>query len=230
MQWKQFKNFVNIRTYSLKMKLKSFSQFNSVNCKPNISKPKVWYWVQNAQARILRNLVNALTREKRPSLAKFDVKTGIFTIWSKFLPKLVVHWMRQIKMINTDEFWFYNAAINEIPESVFGDIIFDEISFYQGLNLTKIHSFAFEDSSLTVKEFTLANNDPPDYDLFKMMSSMVNVQRITAFGCYYNNEIKEGSKVSVIPEYAFIPLNGEQKNLTELIFSGECIGNCTLHS
>ncbi len=54
-----------------------------------------------------------------------------------------------------DKFWFYNAAINEIPESVFGDISLDEISFYQGLNLTKIHSLAFGASLLTVKELTL---------------------------------------------------------------------------
>jgi hypothetical protein len=85
-------------------------------------------------------------------------------------------------------------------------------------------------SSLTVKEFNLWHelpslvNDPPDYDLFKMMSLMVNVQKIATFGlfryeiCKKNKcEVHTGGNVTVIPEYAFKPLNGEQNNLTQLI-------------
>jgi len=121
-----------------------------------------------------------------------------------------------------DKFWFHSNAIEVIPEAVFGDITFDEIGFYQAKNLTKIHSLALGPSALTVKIFYLWHDLPslenqlPDYDLFKMMRSMINVQTIVAFTYDEYNHKKWGPNVSVIPEYAF----GEgQNNLNELSFS-----------
>jgi hypothetical protein len=36
-----------------------------------------------------------------------------------------------------EKFWFHNKAIEVIPEAVFGDITFDEISFYQSTKFDK---------------------------------------------------------------------------------------------
>jgi hypothetical protein len=131
-----------------------------------------------------------------------------------------------------DIFWFHNRAIEVIPENVFGDITFDEVAFYQAENLTKIHTFALGKSAKTITNFHLGfelpslQNDLPDYDLFKMMSLMVNVKKIDAFDCeYYGSADRQiGPKVSSIPEYAFRPLNGEQNDLTRLGLAKEYIG------
>jgi Leucine-rich repeat (LRR) protein len=103
-----------------------------------------------------------------------------------------------------------NTLIKELTENTFEDITFDEVWIYNMTNLSLIHTNAFEGMSSSLKEFSVSNtslkNSPPNYDIFSAISSMVNI----TYAQISNSLIEE------IPENAFKPLNGTQKNLSIL--------------
>jgi hypothetical protein len=117
--------------------------------------------------------------------------------------------------INNDEkhfkeFILFNTAINEIPENIFGDLTFETIYLNNALNLSRIHTNAFTSTSPTIETFysidTPLTHSVPNYDIFTALSSMKNLVKI----------IIVESKITEIPDNAFLPLNGMQTKLTEL--------------
>jgi hypothetical protein len=111
------------------------------------------------------------------------------------------------------KFYFNNTAITELKENTFFDLTFDEIEINWASNLTRINSNAFTTTNLVTKKFitnyTPLTSSSPDYDIFHMLSLMVNITRIDL----YRTQITE------IPPHAFKPLNGYQNKLTYLEFN-----------
>lgn len=104
----------------------------------------------------------------------------------------------------------YNSYIEELPENVFHDISFAYVIIYYCTNLSKIHSNAFTNSINNLRHLyfswpTNLRNDPPDYDLYKALNSLVNVEDIwIILADNYSHEI---------PDSAF---NKPQNRLTDL--------------
>ncbi len=108
------------------------------------------------------------------------------------------------------EFHLTNKAIEELPENTFEDITFDKIEIRDALNLSLIHTNAFTATEKNLKELLISNtslkNFPPIHDIFRAISSMVNIERFYIF----NSLIEE------IPDNAFRPVNGSQNNLKDI--------------
>lgn len=65
-----------------------------------------------------------------------------------------------------------------------------------------MHNNAFGEASKTIKEIYLngyVNHKPPEYDVWKALSSLVNVEKIYV-----------DLNVEIIPSQAFVPINGMQ--------------------
>jgi hypothetical protein len=107
-----------------------------------------------------------------------------------------------------------NTAIKELPENTFGDITFESLFISNAPNLTSIHTKAFSgtDTHGLTYEFNIFNtslkNSPPNYDIFQVLSSMVNIKLI-----YLTDNI-----IEEISDNAFRPINGPQNNLSLLYF------------
>ncbi len=114
-----------------------------------------------------------------------------------------------------NSFILNNTAIKELPENLFGDIIFDSIIIWDATNLSLIHTNAFNGTDLNGlnNQFNINNttlkNSPPTHDIFHAISSLVNIKDVYLI----NNMIEE------IPDYAFKPINGPQNNLSSLYIS-----------
>ncbi len=108
-----------------------------------------------------------------------------------------------------------NTAIKELPENLFGDIIFDSVIIWNAPNLSLIHTNAFNGTDLNGlnNQFNVNNttlkNSPPTHDIFHAISSLVNIKYIYLI----KNMIEE------IPDYAFKPINGPQNSLSSLYIS-----------
>lgn len=115
------------------------------------------------------------------------------------------------------KFYLNNTAISELPENTFEDITFDSIQIVNAYNLSLIHTFAFSATNLALKNFYVANtllkNSPPNYDIFTAMSLMFGIEGITIVY----------SKIQNIPDNAFRPILGQQKNLTVIYMYGNII-------
>jgi hypothetical protein len=115
------------------------------------------------------------------------------------------------------KFYLNNTAISELPENTFEDITFDSIQIVNAYNLSLIHTFAFSATNLALKNFYVANtllkNSPPNYDIFTAMSLMFGIEGITIVN----------SKIQNIPDNAFRPILGQQKNLTVIYMYGNII-------
>ena len=99
---------------------------------------------------------------------------------------------------------FNNELI--LNESSFADITFDQ---FKGYNIILIHQNAFGKSSQTIKDLEIwgneVNHSPPEYHVWKMLSSLENVIKITIT-----------LNITEIPSYAF----GKQSNLKKLVIRG----------
>jgi hypothetical protein len=107
-------------------------------------------------------------------------------------------------------FFLNNTEINELPENVFEDIIFETITIRDTKKLTKIHTKAFAKTESYIKDFYVYNtslkSSAPDHDLFTALSSMANLETIFI----------TSSMIEEIPDNAFRPLNGPQNNLYDI--------------
>ncbi len=119
-----------------------------------------------------------------------------------------------------------NTAITEIEENTFFKVTFDEIVIIDATNLKSINSHAFNSTNLITKVFILNNapivNSPPNYDLFVVLSSFINLERL----------VLVETQISEIPSYAFRPIIGIQSKLSEIDFSQnkiEKIGNYSFY-
>ncbi len=126
------------------------------------------------------------------------------TIFHELSPKL------EKEKKHFQEFHLNNKAIEELPENTFEDITFDKIEIRDAFNLSLIHTNAFTGTEKNLKELLISNtslkNSPPIHDIFRAISSMVNIERFYIF----NSLIEE------IPDNAFIPVNGSQNNLKDI--------------
>jgi hypothetical protein len=120
------------------------------------------------------------------------------------------------------KFFLSNKAITEIEENTFFEVTFDEIFIDRAANLKSINSHAFNSTNSVTKRFTLWDapivNSPPNYDIFVMLSSFINLEGV----------ILIGTQISEIPSYAFRPINGIQSKLSMIYFGEnkiEKIGN-----
>ena len=93
-----------------------------------------------------------------------------------------------------------------LNDSSFWDITFDE--FY-GYNTKLMSNNAFGKATETIQYFRVfhVNHSPPLYDVWNVLSSLVNVEQISV-----------ASNITEIPSYAFMPLNGKQFKLTYINF------------
>jgi Leucine-rich repeat (LRR) protein len=105
-------------------------------------------------------------------------------------------------------FYLTNTSMNELVENTFEDITFEHIRIVNVSNLSLIHTFAFSSLNHSLNRIEISNtsliNSPPNYDIFTAMSSMVGLEVL---------EISH-SLIEEIPDNAFRPINGQQKNLT----------------
>ncbi len=105
-----------------------------------------------------------------------------------------------------------NTAIEELPENTFEDINFDKITIMNAFNLSLIHTNAFTTTEKSLKEVFISNtslkNSPPIHDIFRAISSMVNIE-----GFYIFNPL-----IEEIPDNAFRPVNGSQNDLKNIGF------------
>ncbi len=113
-------------------------------------------------------------------------------------------------------FIFNNTEITEIPENSFQDIEFTKIVIKDATNLAKIHSRAFNVNftANTIKEVeqigsSKLQNKAPDYDLFKSLSSLINIEKITL----------TSNLITDLPKNAF----GKLQHLTSVNFSTNSI-------
>ncbi len=107
-------------------------------------------------------------------------------------------------------FFLNNTEVNELPENIFEDIIFETISIRDSKKFAKIHTKAFAKFESHIKDIYVYNtslkSSPPDYDLFTALSSMANLETI-----FITN-----SMIEEIPDNAFRPLNGPQNKLYDI--------------
>ncbi len=106
-----------------------------------------------------------------------------------------------------EKFVLNNGAITELTENTFGNITFDIIYIDHALNLTRIETKTFSNMESNITVF-IVNKTPiessvPNYDLFTAFSSMNNLKKLDI----------EYTNLKDIPNNAFRPLNGVQKNL-----------------
>ena len=104
----------------------------------------------------------------------------------------------QTKNLNKENYLVLN-------ESSFWDITFDQ---FTGYDIKMIDNDAFGESSSKIKSILIyypIAHKPPEYDVWKMLSSLVNVQFINV-----RTDINE------IPSQAFTPLNGKQTKLNTI--------------
>ena len=104
------------------------------------------------------------------------------------------------------------SPINELPENVFLDIKFKQITIYNSNNLNRIHTKSFIHTEFDIKNFicyqnfvSLLRNEPPEHDLYEAVSSLVNLETI-----YLSLATHEEHE---IPDWAFRPVHGLQKRL-----------------
>lgn len=111
-----------------------------------------------------------------------------------------------------DIFFTNNTVIKELPENVFNDITFTSIHFQNASNLKYIHNNAFNASNSRINYFqsfeTPLENYLPNYNLFKILSSMTNLISVSIWH----------SNLTEIPDEAFDPMNGLQKNWLGMSF------------
>jgi hypothetical protein len=118
-----------------------------------------------------------------------------------------------------NRFYLNNTAISELAENTFENITFDVIEIRNAKNLSLIHTNAFTAMNVRLKEFlvfyTSLRNSPPNYDIFKAMSLMIEIE--TIYITY--------SKLEDIPENAFQPLSGQQNKLKTINFDHNIINS-----
>ncbi len=116
------------------------------------------------------------------------------------------------------QFYLNNTAITELEENTFFEITFDEIYIFNATNLKLINKSAFNGTNSVTRKFivnyaldhkTALNNSPPTHDIFYMLSSLINLERI----CLYSTNISE------IPSHAFRLVNGTQNKLSFIEFA-----------
>ncbi len=118
---------------------------------------------------------------------------------------------------NFERLIIQGTNIEEIPENVFQDISFKYVDIYNTKNLKRIHTNAFNNNNTVFnlrERFKISSpnqlrNDPPDYDFWKALSSLTYVSSI---------DISLGDGSHEIPDYAFEPMNGEQNDLSRIVF------------
>ncbi len=116
------------------------------------------------------------------------------------------------------QFYLNNTAITELEENTFFEITFDEIYIFNATKLKLINKSAFNGTNSVTKKFivnyaldhkTALNDSPPTHDIFYMLSSLINLERI----CLYSTNI------SKIPSHAFRLVNGTQNKLSFIEFA-----------
>jgi len=96
--------------------------------------------------------------------------------------KLSYHIREEYRSFNN--FRLYNSTINELEESVFGNITFESVSFYYMIpNLTKIHTNVFNGPiAKTVKSILLddipIDENSQNHSIFEALNKLENVERI----------------------------------------------------
>ncbi len=125
-----------------------------------------------------------------------------------------------------ERFYLTNTAITEIEENTFFEITFDGIYISNATNLKSINSHAFTSTNLVTNSFVLDNspivNSPPNYDVFLVFSSFINLEYLSV----------EGTQISEIPSHAFRPIIGIQSKLLQIHFIDnkiEKIGNYSFY-
>lgn len=108
--------------------------------------------------------------------------------------------------------FFNNTVIKELDANAFHNITFQYVWISNANGLERIHSEAFESSSHTMKEVHIRNaksliNEPPNYNVFKMLASFVNLQSIELIA----------TNITSIPANAMKPANGDQEKLESII-------------
>ncbi len=115
------------------------------------------------------------------------------------------------------QFLLNNTAITELEENTFHGITFDEITIIDAKKLKFINTHAFNGTNSVTKIFhinygmnstTPLTNSPPNYDIFKMFSSMTKLEQLWIFW----------TNITEIPAHAFQPIDGTQDNLTSIWF------------
>ncbi len=98
----------------------------------------------------------------------------------------------------------HNSEIVEIPENVFLDIPFTLIEIFDAQNLIRIYTKAFNSNTaynllhFLIKKPSNLSEIPPDYDLYKALSSLVKMSYI---------EISLGDGSHEIPDNSFQDIN-----------------------
>jgi hypothetical protein len=109
------------------------------------------------------------------------------------------------------QFYLNNSVITELEENTFYEITFDDITF-DATKLSFINTHEFTATNFVTKLFRVNSgplvNSPPNYDIFKILSLVKNIEEIDI---YY-------TKIDEIPSNAFKPLMGIQNNLKILQF------------
>ncbi len=112
------------------------------------------------------------------------------------------------------EFFLGNTNITELTENTFSDITFDRIRLNGAINLRRFDNFAFGANSFITKNFEAVNTSLENsLNIFTALSLLKNLETI----------IINVSNISEVPDNAFRPLVGQQKNLISVDLSSNQI-------
>jgi hypothetical protein len=101
-----------------------------------------------------------------------------------------------------------------LTENAFSDITFDRIRLNGAINLRRFDIFAFGASSIITKNFEAVNTSLENsFNIFTALSLLKNLETI----------IIKFSNISEVPDNAFRPLLGQQKNLISVDLSNNQI-------
>jgi len=144
---------------------------------------------------------------------------GIDGIWldcqSEQIPAAIGSLSHHLKANQTQfhELYVKSDTLEEMSENFLGNISFQVITFHDCSRLKTIHKNAFKNIESNILRFEISGqNELSDQNIFTVISRMVNLQSLRL----------SNSKLTSIPEYAFNPINGLQKNLTRISFDLQC--------
>jgi hypothetical protein len=112
-----------------------------------------------------------------------------------------------------DELYLKSDTLEEIRENFLRNISFKVITFHNCSLLRNIHKNAFKNIELNIEKFEIiGQNLLEDENVFEVISGMANLRSLRL----------SDTKLSSIPENAFNPTNGLQRNLTRISFDSYC--------
>ncbi len=120
-----------------------------------------------------------------------------------------------------DFYRFYlSSYVEELPDNSFLNFTFKGVYICSAPKLRRIHKNSFSSTTeitLTYDHFgdypTKLVNNPPDFDLYAALSSLVNADNFNINLEWYRNH--------EIPDYAFRAINGKQYYLKSIMFNGQ---------